>query len=144
MAQQDYVRTLKQTHQTASLVMPLVTAGLAVMSAVIASHERRSASEATRDGTPSQTPRIVSVTTPAPASIAKPVALAREPRVSVIGYLATLLGTLIKVALGTVAVIAIVAIYFHLEKTNRAILLTVLIVSVLYLTERVARARRRG
>jgi hypothetical protein len=40
-------------------------------------------------------------------------------------------------------VIAIVAIYDHLEKTNRAVLLTVLVVIVLYLTARVARSRQK-
>ena len=60
-----------------------------------------------------------------------------------IRYLATLLGTFIKVIVGAVAVIVTVAIYEHLEKTNRAVLLTVLVVSVLYLTARVARSRQK-
>ena len=57
-------------------------------------------------------------------------------------YLATLFGVCIKVTLGAVAVIALVAIYYDFDKTNRAVLLTVLIVSVLYLTARVARSRQ--
>ena len=47
MLGQDHLRTLKQTHQTATTVMPLVTAGLALMSAMIAAQERRSAQAAT-------------------------------------------------------------------------------------------------
>ena len=39
--------------------------------------------------------------------------------------------------------IALVTIYFEFDKTNRAVLLTVLIVSVLYLTARVARSRQK-
>ena len=78
---------------------------------------------------------------------AEPATPARERRGSVIGsairYLATLLGTFIKIIAGAVAVIVIVAIYEHLEKTNRAVLLTVLVVSVLYLTARVAHSRQK-
>ena len=36
MLRQDQLQTLKQTHRTATTVMPLVTAGLALMSAMIA------------------------------------------------------------------------------------------------------------
>ena len=163
MLRQDQLRTLKQTHQTASTVMPLVTAGLAVMSALIAAHERRSTeavSQVERQANPLDLPRVVRVTTPrTPAPTvnpsanptvslaAKPIAQPRErrvsPIVSAIRYLATLLGTLLKVMVGVVAVIVIVAIYEHLEKTNRAVLLTVLVLSVLYLTARVARSRQK-
>jgi hypothetical protein len=167
MLRQDQLRTLKQTHQTASTVMPLVTAGLAVMSALIAAHERRSTeavSQVERQANPLDLPRVVRVTTPRTQTLtanpivnpsanptvnlaAKPIAQPRErrvsPIVSAIRYLATLLGTLLKVMLGVVAVIVIVAIYEHLEKTNRAVLLTVLVVSVLYLTARVARSRQK-
>jgi hypothetical protein len=55
----------------------------------------------------------------------------------------TLVGTLLKVVLGAAAVIALVALYVHLERSNRTALLTVLIVSVLFLTARVARSRQR-
>jgi len=58
-------------------------------------------------------------------------------------YVATLLGTLVKAVFGALAVIAVVVVYEHLEKTNRAVLLTVLVVSVLYLTARVARSRQK-
>ena len=163
MLRQDQLRTLKQTHQTATTVVPLVTAGLAVMSALIAAHERRSAeavSQVERQANPLDLPRVVRVTTsrtPAPTAnpsanptvnlAAQPIAQPRErrasPIVSAIRYLVTLLGTLLKVMLGVVAVIVIVAIYETLEKTNRAVLLTVLVVSVLYLTARVARSRQK-
>jgi hypothetical protein len=165
MLRQDQLRTLKQTHKTATTVMPLVTAGLALMSAMIAAQERRSAHAATafaerQQPEPLDLPRVVRVTTPRSQTLtayptanptvnlaANPAMPARERRVSVIGsairYLATLLGTFIKVIVGAVAVIAIVAIYDHLEKTNRAVLLTVLVVSVLYLTARVARSRQK-
>jgi len=156
MLRQDHLRTLKQTHQTASTVMPLVTAGLAIMSALIAAQERRTAHPATAHSEHEEhldRPRIVRVTT-APLASARstavseptaeaPSALLRERRVSLIGFLATLVRACLKVALGAVAVVAIVAFYVHLEKTNRAILLTVLITGALYLTERVARARQR-
>ena len=153
MLRQDHLRTLKQTHQTATTVMPLVTAGLALMSAVIAAHERHTASTmashmASRTEQPVESldrPRIVSVTTR--LTTAQPVTPARERRDSVIGsalrFLATLLGAFIKVTVGALAVIALVTIYFEFDKTNRAVLLTVLIVSVLYLTARVARSRQR-
>src|SRR5690242_5032580 len=120
MLRQDQLRTLKQTHQTATTVMPLVTAGLAVMSVLIAAHERRSTgavSQVERQENSLDLPRVVRVTThrtPAPAAnptvnlTAKPADLPRERRVSPIGsvirYLATLLGTLLKVMLGIVAV----------------------------------------
>jgi len=170
MLRQDQLRTLKQTHQTASTVIPLVTAGLAVMSALIAAQERRAGHAATSFAEqqqrlePLDLPRVVRVTTPRTQTLTanptanptasqtvnqdtKPVAQSRKRRGSVIGsairYLATLMGTLVKVALGAMAVIAIVAIYEHLERTNRAVLLTVLVVSVLYLTARVARSRQK-
>jgi hypothetical protein len=159
MLRQDQLRTLKQTHQTATTVMPLVTAGLAVMSVLIAAHERRSAeaaSQAERQVNALDLPRVVRVTTPrtpaptmnptanlAAKSGAQPHARRASPIISTTRYLATLLGTLLKVMLGVVAVIVIVAIYEHLEKTNRAVLLTVLVVSVLYLTARVARSRQK-
>ena len=161
MLRQDQLRTLKHTHQTVTTVMPLVTAGLALMSAMIAAQERRSAQAATafverQQTEPLDLPRVVRVTTPRTQTLttnpkvdfaANPATPARERRGSVVGsairYLATLLGTCIKVIVGAVAVIAIVAIYDHLEKTNRAVLLTVLVVSVLYLTARVARSRQK-
>jgi hypothetical protein len=160
MLRQDQLRTLKHTHQTATTVMPLVTAGLALMSAMIAAQERRSARAATafaerQQSEPLDLPRVVRVTTPRTQTLtANPTvnltgkpAPQRERRGSVIGsairYLATLLGTFIKVIVGAVAVIALVVIYEHLEKTNRAVLLTVLVVSVLYLTARVARSRQK-
>jgi hypothetical protein len=161
MLRQDQLRTLKQTHRTATTVMPLVTAGLALMSAMIAAQERRTAHATTSFAERQQSeeldlPRVVRVTTPRTQTLtanptvnlaAKPATPARERRVSMIGsairYLATLLGTFIKVIVGAVAVIAIVTIYEHLEKTNRAVLLTVLVVSVLYLTARVARSRQK-
>jgi hypothetical protein len=158
MLRQDHLRTLKQTHQTASTVMPLVTAGLAIMSALIAAQERRTAHLATAHSESEHEehldrPRIIRVTT-APLASARSTAVSettaeapsaplRERRVSLIGFLATLVRACLKVALGAVAVVAIVAFYAHLEKTNRAILLTVLITGALYLTERVARARQR-
>jgi hypothetical protein len=157
MLRQDQLRTLKHTHQTASTVMPLVTAGLALMSAMIAAQERHAAHVAASSAERQQPdsldlPRVVRVTTPrASTPAAHPTvnlaAQPRERRVSLIGslirYLATLLGTLIKVALGAIAVIAIVVIYDHLDRSNRAVLLTVLVVSVLYLTARVARSRQK-
>ena len=161
MLRQDQLRTLKHTHQTASTVMPLVTAGLALMSAMIAAQERHAAHVAASSAERQQPdsldlPRVVRVTTPrASASAAhptvnlaaQPAAQPRERRVSLIGslirYLATLLGTLIKIALGAIAVIAIVVIYDYLDRSNRAVLLTVLVVSVLYLTARVARSRQK-
>ena len=161
MLRQDQLQTLKQTHRTASTVMPLVTAGLALMSAMIAAQERRTAHAATSFAERQQPeeldlPRVIRVTTPRAQTLtanptvnlaAKSATPARERRVSMIGsairYLATLLGTFIKVIVGAVAVIAIVTIYEHLEKTNRAVLLTVLVVSVLYLTARVARSRQK-
>jgi hypothetical protein len=125
MLRQDQLRTLKQTHQTATTVMPLVTAGLAVMSVLIAAHERRSAesvSQAERQVNPLDLPRVVRVTTPrtpAPSAnptvtlAANPIAQPPERRASPIGsavrYLATLLGTLLKVALGVAYFILLTA-----------------------------------
>jgi hypothetical protein len=146
--------------------MPLVTAGLAVMSALIAAQERRASAASSsperaveRQPEALDLPRVVRITTPrasAPAPrpntqpiahIAENTAPAREPRVSLIGslirYVAALVGTLVKVAFGALAVIAIVTLYVHLERSNRTALLTVLIVSVLYLTARVAQSRQR-
>ena len=69
MLRQDQLQTLKQTHRTATTVMPLVTAGLALMSAMIAAQERRSAHAATAFAERQQPeeldlPRVVRVTTP--------------------------------------------------------------------------------
>jgi hypothetical protein len=165
MLRQDQLRTLKQTHQTASTVMPLVTAGLAVMSALIAAQERRASAAPLPERHPEREPegldmpRVVRITTPrasapAPRPITQPIAHmaetaapAPERRASLIGslvrYVTALVGTLVKVMFGALAVIAIVALYVHLERSNRTALLTVLIVSVLYLTARVARSRQR-
>ena len=131
------------------------------MSVLIAAHERRAAHEATQSAEPQMNsqdlPRIVRITTPRVSAptiqpILQPTTRVAETpaRVqrssmtgSVIRYLATLLRALVKVALGIVAVIVLVAIYEHLEKTNRAVLLTVLVMSVFYLTARVARSRQK-
>src|SRR4051794_34152353 len=100
MLRQDQLRTLRQTHQTASTVMPLVTAGLALMSALLAAQERRTAQAAPspeRQGDPLDLPRVVRVTTPrmsvpttrpiTPATphMAETPAPARERRPSLIG-----------------------------------------------------------
>jgi hypothetical protein len=169
MLGQEYMRTLKQTHQTASTMMPLVTAGLALMSALIAAQERRTANAASSvqpQVDPLDLPRVVRITTPrASAPTIQPITRttlpptttlspARERGVSIISvtgsvigsvirYLLTLVGTVLKVAFGAAAVIALVAMYVHLERSNRTALLTVLIVSVLFLTARVARSRQR-
>src|SRR5215510_3508766 len=99
MLRQDYMRTLKQTHQTASTVMPLVTAGLAVMSALIAAQERRAAHAATvpaeQTANPLDRPRIVSVMTPAAPSGAQAVVSARERRVSVFAITFSIIGSVI-------------------------------------------------
>ena len=94
MLRQDQLQTLKQTHRTASTVMPLVTAGLALMSAMIAAQERRTAHAATSFAERQQPeeldlPRVVRVTTPRTQTlttnptvnlVAEPATPARERR----------------------------------------------------------------
>ena len=94
MLRQDQLQTLKQTHRTATTVMPLVTAGLALMSAMIAAQERRTAHAATSFAERQQPeeldlPRVVRVTTPRTQTLtanptvnlaAKPATPARERR----------------------------------------------------------------
>jgi uncharacterized lipoprotein YajG len=94
MLRQEYVRTLKQTHQTASTVMPLVTAGLALMSALIAAQERRTANAAPTaepQVNPLDLPRVVRITTPrVSARTTQPIAMAtREPNATPVSARAT-------------------------------------------------------
>lgn len=82
--------------------------------------------------------RVVPVVNP----VAAPQVIYRPRRLTIFGYLATLLGLVLRVVIGMVAVAAIVAGYFASDPTWRAIELTALILLILYLAERVARARR--
>ncbi len=164
----DQMQTLQDTHRSVSALMPLVTAALTVTGVVLANMERkngrRSAEQDARQQAEyfaprraqisqpqqfaypytlaPQVTRVVPVVTPAANPVTARQVVYRPRRLTIFGYLGTLLGLVLRVLFGMVAVAAIVAVYFASDPTWRAIELTALILLILYLAERVARARR--
>jgi hypothetical protein len=148
---QDQIQAMRQTHKTFTTWMPLLTAALTISGVVLSSMERQANSQAAgrqvvQPGAPFAlgarvVPVISSPTADAMSSIAY-AALPSPRRLSLFAYVRTLLSRVLAVLFGAVMVLAIVYVFFHSDHTWRAIELTALILLVLYLAERVARARR--
>jgi hypothetical protein len=157
----DQIETLRQTHKTVSTWAPLLTAAVAVSGAVLASMERQAertepqrhqvnglnqlnTSHLVTSQLAAANTRVVPVVSPVSHSmpVSHSVRVARSRRLTLFGYLATLIGLLFRAVFAVTLVFAIVALYFASNPTWRAIELTALVLLALYLAERVARARR--
>jgi hypothetical protein len=155
---QDQIQAMRHTHKTFTTWMPLLTAALTISGVVLSSLERNADTQAERQqelqpGAPfAMGARVVPVISSPAASALTSMAYATpnasygptyaRRRLSLFAYLRTLLSRVVAVLFGAVMVLAIVYVFFHSDHTWRAIELTALILLVLYLAERVARARR--
>jgi hypothetical protein len=147
MIHQDRVHTLRQTHNTVTTLMPLITAGLTVTGALIAAIESRNGAGAAamRDDLrePDAQPGAASEITPEGASAPARGAAARSARASRPGsirrYIATLAGRLLLVLLGAALVLAITFAATSTGRVGEAITITALVLLTFYLVEKVAR-----
>ncbi len=143
------IHSLRENHKTISAIVPLVTAALTISGLVLARMERNAKQQA-----PAADPmqfahpyafsprvtRVVPVVSPMGASVVSQPVAYRPRRLTFLGYLGTLLSRVLLVLLGMVLVATTVGVYFASDLTWRAIELTALILLILYLAERVARA----
>lgn len=137
----QHITTLRQTHRTATSLLPVLTAGLTVAGAVLAAMEARSSraeSETSGAGADAFTGQphgseVGSQSGPLTAM------QARGRRLTVRRYIATLLGRTLLVALGIALVLTLVYVASASGRTGQAVLLTALVLLVFYLTEKVAR-----
>lgn len=130
------ISTLRQTHRAATSMLPVLTATLTVVGAVIAAMEARAPQPSDRDTAGAGTDELAGGLRVADGQAA-PHATVR--RVTVRGYIATLVGRALLVALGIALVLSLVYTASVAGRTGQAILLTSLILLALYLTEKVAR-----
>ena len=122
--QQKYVNTLRNTHNTVSSLLPLVSASLTVFGLVLAAldgqarpaQQSAAARTLTREGAP------------------EPLAAGASP----MGCAFALVQRLLLVLLGGGIVVALIALALGGDATVRIVELTVLILVVLYLAEKVA------
>jgi hypothetical protein len=150
----NQIHTLRENHKSISAIVPLVTAALTISGVVLARMERNAKQEAQRAqaADPMQfahpyafsprVTRVVPVVSPMAASVVSQPVAYRPRRLTLLGYLGTLLSRVLLVLIGMVLVATTVGVYFASDPTWRAIELTALILLILYLAERVARARR--
>lgn len=133
----QHVTTLRQTHRTATTLLPVLTATLTVAGAVIAAMDARAphASADTRSAT--DEPGGAQ----AEADGAARAMTSQANRVTIRAYIATLAGRMLLVALGIALVLALVYLATATGRVGQAITLTSLILLTLYLTEKVARRR---
>ena len=129
----QHVTTLRQTHRTATTLLPVLTATLTVAGAVIAAMEAR-APHASAE--PHNAADELAGGAPAMARQAN-----QASRVTLRAYIATLAGRMLLVALGIALVLALVYLATATGRVGQAITLTSLILLTLYLTEKVARRR---
>ncbi len=152
---QDQIHSLRHNHKTVSAIVPLVTAALSITGVVLANMERNAERQADRQAEQERqemqqpqfgypyaiAPRVTRVV-PVVSPLAAPQVVYRSRRLTLFGYLGTLLSRVLLVLMGMVLVATTVGVYFASDPTWRAIELTALILLILYLAERVARARR--
>lgn len=134
----QHVTTLRQTHRTATTLLPVLTATLTVAGAVLAAMEAR-ARHASAD--PRDTADELAGGAQAAASGITRDMASLPRRVTLRGYIATLAGRLLLVALGIALVLALVYLATATGGVGQAITLTALVLLTLYLTEKVARRR---
>ncbi len=136
----QHVTTLRHTHRAATTLLPVLTATLTVAGAVIAAMESRA---------PHASAEAAELTGAAPGQAAAEGdagafvrAQSRAGRVTLRAYLATLAGRILLVALGIALIFSLVYVASATGRVGQAVLLTALILLALYLTEKVAAARR--
>lgn len=143
MIHQDRVHTLRQTHNTVTTLMPLITAGLTVTGALIAAIESRNGSAATsmRDDRRESDAQGGAAFEPATEGDSAPAPRSSRPprRGSIRRYIATLAGRLLLVLLGAALVLAITFAATSTGRVGEAITITALVLLTLYLVEKVAR-----
>lgn len=130
----QHISTLRQTHRTASSVLPVLTATVTVAGAVIAAmeaHALRAEDQRAAEG-PTSTSEAASRGQAATSGM-------RAPRLTLRAYVATLVGRMLMVTLGIGLVLALVYLATSTSRVGLAIILTALILLALYLTEKVAR-----
>lgn len=137
----QHVTTLRQSHRTATTLLPVLTATLTVAGAVIAAMEARTPhASAEPHGAADELAGSAQAATGGAAQ-----AMARQAsqasRVTLRAYIATLVGRMLLVALGIALVLALVYLATATGRVGQAITLTSLILLTLYLTEKVARRR---
>lgn len=137
----QHVTTLRQTHRAATMLLPVLTATLTVAGAVIATMEARTphAGAQAHDGADELANAAGS--SAGGEAVAGARVQAAAGRVTVRGYIATLAGRMLMVALGIALVLALVYLATATGRVGQAITLTSLILLTLYLTEKVARRR---
>lgn len=133
----QHITTLRQSHRTATTLLPVLTAGLTVAGAVLAAMEARSSHAESES--PSAAAAPLGDTQSAAQSGPLAAMQARGRRLTLRRYIATLLGRMLLVALGVALVLGLVYAASASGRTGQAVLLTVLVLLVFYLTEKVAR-----
>lgn len=131
----QHITTLRQTHRTATSLLPILTATLTVAGAVLAAMDSRApqTSESRAEST------LNGAGEPAGAASSDSYRGVVAPRVTVRAYIATLVGRVLLVALGIALVLALVYAASASGSVGRAVMLTALILLALYLTEKIAR-----
>jgi len=130
----QHISTLRQTHRTASSVLPVLTATVTVAGAVIAAMEARALRA--EDQRAAEGPTSTSEAAPRGQAATSGM---RAPRLTLRAYIATLVGRMLMVTLGIGLVLALVYLATSTSRVGLAIILTALILLALYLTEKVAR-----
>lgn len=130
--------TLRQTHRTATTLLPVLTATLTVAGAVIAAMEAR-APHAPESDVPAESASAAPTDTGVIPTRSARRASYGAGRVTVRAFIATLVGRALLVALGIALVCSLVYAASVTGRTGQAILMTTLILLALYLTEKVAR-----
>jgi hypothetical protein len=140
----QHVTTLRQSHRAATTLLPVLTATLTVAGAVIAAMEARTPhASAEPHGAADELAGSAQAATGGTAqAMARQASQASQAsRVTLRGYIATLAGRMLLVALGIALVLALVYLATATGRVGQAITLTSLILLTLYLTEKVARRR---
>jgi len=133
MNQPSHITTLRQTHHAATSILPVLTATLTVVGAVLAAMEARAPQPSDQPaGADEQTSELGH-------SGGQMASRATARRVTLRAYIATLVGRVLLVALGITLVLSLVYTASISGRTGQAILLTALILLALYLTEKIAR-----
>lgn len=133
MNQPSHITTLRQTHRAATSILPVLTATLTVVGAVLAAMEARAPQPSDQPaGADEQTSELGH-------SGGQMASRTTARRVTLRAYIATLVGRVLLVALGITLVLSLVYTASISGRTGQAILLTALILLALYLTEKIAR-----
>ncbi|HEX8994786.1 MAG TPA: hypothetical protein VF812_02015 [Ktedonobacterales bacterium] len=131
----QHITTLRQTHRTATSLLPILTATLTVAGAVLAAMDSRAPQTSESHA---ETP-LNGAGESAGAASGGSYRGVVAPRVTVRAYIATLVGRVLLVALGIALVLALVYAASASGSVGRAVMLTALILLALYLTEKIAR-----